>query len=257
MSNQTDCLPEASCSPDGVMRLNKFLRAAGIDSRRHCDELIAAGRVTVNGQVCDQLGTKVDPELDKVLVDGVAVSLPLGHVTLMLNKPVGYLSTMSDPAGKPCVADLVPIEEHPALFHIGRLDSDTSGLLLFSTDGALGHGLLHPAKEVWKTYLARVEGFVLDEQVKRLEQGVRFDGFLSAPARVKLLEPGKRSSVLEITIHEGRNRQVRRMCQAIGHNVIELKRIEFAGLRLDGLPDGSWRLLSDSETSSLYEFARP
>ena len=243
-------------SAGSLVRLNKFLRSAGVDSRRHCDELISAGRVTVNGRLIDELGTKVDPSSDVVEVDGNVVTPPSAQVTIMLNKPAGYLTTMSDPAGKPCVAELVPIDEHPALYHIGRLDNDTSGLLVFSTDGSLGHGLLHPSRLVWKTYLARVEGPVLPGQVARLEEGVDLDGRITAPARVELLESSKRSSLLRISIHEGMNRQVRRMCQAVGHPVLELKRIAFANLVLGDLAEGAWRALTTEELEGLRDFAQ-
>ena len=159
------------------MRLQKFLARAGAASRRGSENLMTAGRVTVNGQVVTELGSKVDPLVDQVAVDGVPVRLEGGPVTIMLHKPAGYVTTMSDPQGRPTVAELVPTDRFPGLFPIGRLDFDTTGLLLFSTDGELGNGLLHPRHHVEKRYLALVNGKPTPEQLGQLEQGIQLDKF--------------------------------------------------------------------------------
>ena len=268
-----------------VMRLQKFLARAGIASRRAAEELISAGRVTVNGAVATKLGTKVDAGADVVAVDGAPVTLEVAQATLMLNKPAGYVTTMADPQGRPCVADLVPLDAYPSLFPVGRLDRDTSGLLLFSTDGALGNALLHPSHHVDKTYLALVEGTPSVTALALLRDGLPLEDGMTAPARVEVLAGEERAralqeigdvdevgasgvsqrhsgsasraalesqgSVLAITIHEGRNRQIRRMCAAVGTPVIALHRRSFAGLALGDLQKGSWRLLTEEEVSLL------
>ncbi|MEG0070499.1 MAG: pseudouridine synthase [Raoultibacter sp.] len=238
-----------------VMRLQKFLARGGAASRRGSENLMTAGRVTVNGQVVTELGSKVDPRIDEVAVDGVVVRLSDAPVTLMLHKPVGYVTTMSDPQGRKTVADLVPLDRYPGLFPIGRLDFDTTGLLLFSTDGDLGNRLLHPRHHVRKTYEALVEGIPTPQQLAALRRGVELEDGMSAPAVIETLrsrrEDARNTSRLSIGIHEGRKRQVRRMGSAIGHEVVELHRAKFGPLELGDLPCGSWRLLSDGELAAL------
>ena len=172
------------------MRLQKFLARAGVASRRHAEELIAAGRVTVNGARVTEMGVKVDPAADMVAVDGAPVALPEENATFLLHKPAGYVTTMSDPQGRPTVAALMADEllAHPGLFPVGRLDTDTTGLLLFTDDGQLGHGLLHPRRHVEKTYLALVEGTLDKDDVRRLRQGVLLDDGPTLPAGVRVLE---------------------------------------------------------------------
>ncbi len=237
--------------PNGAMRLQKFLARAGVASRRSSEKLITAGRVRVNGAVVTELGTKVDPACDEVLLDGAPVGLPESSHTLMLNKPAGYLTTMSDPQGRPCVADLVPVAEYPGLYPIGRLDFDTTGLLLFSTDGELGHALLHPSHHVSKTYRAKVEGLPKKADLERLAGGVRLEDGMTAPAEVALIDAGKEASVIELTIHEGRKRQVKRMCEAVGHPVLELHRLSFGPLALGSLGVGCYRELAPEELAAL------
>ena len=173
-----------------TMRLQRFLARAGVASRRGSEALMTAGRVTVNGVVATELGTKVDTDVDIVEVDGVRVRWSDEPVYLMLNKPAGYLTTMSDPQGRPCVAELVPVAEHPGLFPVGRLDFDTTGLLLFTTDGDLGHALLHPSHHVKKTYIALVDGAMHDDELAPLRRGIVLDD-LPLPTRT---EPGARAS---------------------------------------------------------------
>ncbi len=232
------------------MRLQKFLARAGVASRRGSEDLMTAGRVSVNGEVVTQLGSKVDPNCDIVCVDGREVHLQDGSVYLILHKPAGYLTTMDDPQGRPCVASLVPRDKYPGLFPVGRLDKDTTGILLFSTDGKMGQGLLHPKHHVSKTYRAHVDGNVKDEELEPLRNGIMLDDGMTQKAHVTLDEQGKTSRI-SITIAEGRKRQVKRMCSAIHHPVLELHRDIFAGIKLGNLECGKWRLLTQDEISHL------
>lgn len=233
------------------LRLQKFLARSGVASRRGSENLMTAGRVTVNGKVVTELGSKVDPRVDKVAVDGKEINPAGDAVTLMLNKPTGYVTTMSDPQGRPCVADLVPNHQYPGLFPIGRLDNNTSGLLLFSTDGELGHNLLHPKYEVDKVYEVVAEGMLDCKAISLLEDGVELDDGMTAPAKLEILQTGSKTKAL-ITIHEGRKRQVRRMFEKVGHPVVSLKRLKFGPLELGDLKSGSWRLLNEAECARLY-----
>ena len=231
-----------------LMRLQKFLARAGAASRRGAENLMTAGRVTVNGQVVTALGSKVDPLVDQVAVDGVPVRLEGGPVTIMLHKPAGYVTTMSDPQGRPTVAELVPTNRFPGLFPIGRLDFDTTGLLLFSTDGELGNGLLHPRHHVEKRYLALVNGKPTPEQLGQLEQGIQLDDGMTAPAKAALVEGAEAKRALR----EGRKRQVKRMLSAIKHGVLALHRDSFGPIELGDLPRGQWRELTPEEVAALH-----
>lgn len=235
-----------------LMRLQKFLARAGVASRRACEQVILDGRVSVNGAVVTELGTKVNPQTDAVAVDGQPVTLNAAHVTLMLHKPVGYLTAMSDDRGRACVAELVPTDQYPALFPVGRLDFDTTGLLLFSTDGELGNALLHPSRHVDKTYVAHVQGVPTEEDLDRLRHGIMLDDGPTAPAQAHLVGQEGENAVVELTIHEGRKRQVKRMCEAIGHPVLALHRTSFGSLSLGTLKQGAWRLLTDEEVAALW-----
>lgn len=282
--NQTQ--PEERLVP---MRLQKFLARAGAASRRGSESLMTAGRVTVNGQVVTELGSKVDPLVDQVAVDGVPVRLEGGPVTIMLHKPAGYVTTMSDPQGRPTVAELVPTDRFPGLFPIGRLDFDTTGLLLFSTDGELGNGLLHPRHHVEKRYLALVNGKPTPEQLDQLEQGIQLDDGMTAPAKAALVEDAEAKRVLSmlevppavpdhepngsvpspqraailrkrfqqravvrVVLREGRKRQVKRMLSAIKHGVLALHRDSFGPIELGDLPRGQWRELTPEEVAALH-----
>lgn len=235
------------------LRLQKFLARAGIASRRGSEDLMTAGRVQVNGKTVTELGTKVDPLVDTITVDGVRVDPNGSAIALMLNKPAGYITTMTDPHGRPCVADLVPTNQYPGLYPIGRLDKDTTGLLLFSTNGELGNKLLHPRYHVSKTYRVGIRGVLDAPEVTQLEQGVKLDDGLTAPAKIVFEQPQSKKSSIYITIHEGRKRQVRRMFEAVGHPVTSLERVQFGPLALDGLKQGSWRLLDTDEYAKLCE----
>lgn len=237
--------------PPYPMRLQKFLARAGVASRRGSEDLMTAGRVTVNGEVVTELGSKVDPKVDVVCVDGREVRLSDGAVYLMLNKPAGYLTTMSDPHGRPCVAELVPTDEYPGLFPVGRLDMDTTGLLLFTTDGDMGQHLLHPKHHVSKTYRARVAGVPSERELDRLRRGITLDDGPCQPAKVTLDAARDGCADVSITIAEGRKRQVKRMFSAIHHKVLKLHRDVFGPLRLGKLAQGKWRLLTDAEVAAL------
>jgi 23S rRNA pseudouridine2605 synthase len=206
----------------------------------------------VNGETVSGLGAKVDPRTDRVTVDGREVTLADAPVYLALNKPVGVVTTMSDPQGRPTVASLVPAAEHPGLFPVGRLDQDTTGLLLFTTDGELSHRLLHPRWKVPKTYRVHADGRLTDGVTERLRAGVELDDGLTQPALVRVLKTG-RTSHAEITIREGRKRQVRRMFSAVGHPVLELHRTSFGPVEIGGLALGAVRDLTEGEVSALRE----
>ena len=231
------------------VRLQKFLARAGVASRRASEELIASGRVSVNGEVVREMGTKIDPACAVVELDGSRVILPEEHLVLMLNKPAGYLSAMSDAHGGRCVSELVPTDRFAGLFPVGRLDKDTTGLLLFTNDGELGNALIHPRHHVPKTYRALVSGQVGERALEALRSGVVLEDGPTQPAEVELLQP--KHTLLEITIYEGRNRQIRRMGEAVGHPVRKLERIALGPLSLSDLEAGTWRLLSEEEHRAL------
>jgi 23S rRNA pseudouridine2605 synthase len=230
-------------------RLQKVLAAAGYGSRRVCEELIAAGRVTVNGDVA-VLGRRVDTDVDRVEVDDTPVPTRAGLVHYLLNKPRGVVSTAKDTHSRTAVVDLVPTD--PRVFPVGRLDADTEGLLVLTNDGDLAQLLTHPRHGVEKEYLAHVDGGrVSAGALRRLRDGIDLDDGLTAPATVSQPEPG----VLRITIHEGRNRQVRRMCDAVGHPVLRLVRLRIGPLSDRRLGPGEWRPLTVAEVRSLYDAA--
>jgi len=234
-------------SPPGE-RLQKILARAGLGSRRACEELIADGRVRVNGEVAT-LGTRADPEADTIEVDGAVVGTRQGLVHYLLNKPAGVFTTAKDPQGRPTVVDLVPPE--PRVYPVGRLDADTEGLLLLTNDGDLAHRLTHPSFGVDKEYLAEVEGTPSRGALRRLREGVELEDGPTAPARASLVD----DHTLRITIHEGRNRQVRRMCDAVGHPVRRLVRVRFGPVSDRRLAPGAWRALSQAEVRDLERAA--
>ena len=227
-------------------RLQKVLAAAGYGSRRVCEELIADGRVSVDGEVA-VLGRRVDPDTARVEVDGVPVAVRPGLVYYLLNKPRGVVTTASDPQGRPTVIGLVPPE--PRVFSVGRLDADTEGLLLLTNDGDLAHRLTHPSFGIEKEYLAEVEGRPSPGALRRLRTGVDLDDGRTAPAKASLVD----GRALRLTIHEGRNRQVRRMCAALGHPVVRLVRVRIGPLADRDLPPGRYRPLNRDEVRSLQE----
>lgn len=234
-----------------VVRLQKFLARAGVASRRASEQLIVQGRVAVNGSVVTELGTKVNPDTDIVTVDGDTVALSEDQCVLMLHKPAGYLTAMKEDRGRRCVAQLVPTQQYPGLFPVGRLDFDTTGLLLFTTDGELGNALLHPSFHVDKEYHAWVEGRPNKSALLALRNGVKLQDGMTAPAQVSLVKQDANKTLLSITIHEGRKRQVKRMCAAVGHPVVTLHRSKFGPLELGYLPVGKYRILNPDEVQAL------
>jgi 23S rRNA pseudouridine2605 synthase len=269
---------QQSETPDNFMRLNRFLARAGVGSRRNCDKLIDSGRIAVNGQVVSELGVKVNPESDIVTFEGKRVQLPSVDVVLMLNKPAGVYTTMSDPQGRPCVAEYVPTEQYPGIYHVGRLDRDTTGLLLLTSDGQLGHQLQHPSKHVDKTYIAQVEGLLSATQIRRLRDGIDIKVGntvkRTAPAEIDVLSwkdlqregfdvrqsclerNRKKTSFVRVVIHQGMKHQVKLMLGATGHPVVNLHRASFGNLHLGNLKLGSWRMLTADEIAQLRRDAR-
>jgi 23S rRNA pseudouridine2605 synthase len=225
-------------------RLQKVLASLGYGSRRVCEDLISAGRVRVNGDVA-VLGRRVEVERDEVAVDGHVITVRPGMVYYLLNKPLGVVTTAADTHGRPTVVEMVPSD--PRVFPVGRLDLETEGLLLITNDGELTHRLTHPSFGIEKEYLAEVEGTPTAAALRHLRDGIELDDGMTAPAQVTAISPG----VVRIVIHEGRNRQVRRMCEAIGHPVRRLVRVRIGPLRDPQLPPGQWRGLSAAEVRSL------
>ena len=234
------------------MRLEKYIATAGIASRRSVKKSIQAGLVTVNGEPVLVPGHPINVGIDAVEFEGKQVEPLAEHIYLMLNKPAGYLTTRRDERGRPTVMDLVS-DLPNAIYPVGRLDLETEGLLLFTTDGDFAHRLLHPSHEVEKTYLAWVKGVPRDDSVQQLRQGVKIPSGTTAPAKVKHLKVSKdsTSTKFEVVIHEGKKRQVRLMFKAVGHPVIRLKRIQIGNLRLGTLPSGAHRFLTAKEIFEL------
>jgi len=235
------------------MRLQKFLARAGAASRRGSEDLMTAGRVAVNGVIATELGTKVDPAVDTVTLDGKRLSIADEPVYIAFNKPAGVMTTMSDPQGRPTVASFLPIKEYPGLFPVGRLDFDTTGLLLFTTDGEIAHRLLHPSRHVEKVYRALIDGRAIEAELDRLRDGIALDDGLTAPARVRSMRSSGTTTYVEIAIKEGRKRQVRRMFSKIRHPVLELHRVTFGPIGVEGLSRAAWRHLTTEEVSALRD----
>jgi 23S rRNA pseudouridine2605 synthase len=229
-------------------RLQKILARVGLGSRRTCEDLIESGAVTINGRVAT-LGDKAVAETDHIEVDGVRVGVQPGLVYYLLNKPAGVVTTAADTHGRPTVIELVP--EEPRVFPVGRLDQDTEGLLLLTNDGDLAQRLAHPSFGVEKEYLAEVEGAVSRADLRRLREGVELEDGITAPAKVALVEP----TVVRLTIHEGRKRQVRRMCEAVRHPVVRLVRTRIGPLADRSLAPGEWRMLEVDEVRALERAA--
>jgi len=236
-------------------RLQKLLARAGVASRRASEELIHQGRVTVDGQVVTQPGARADPAQSVICVDGQPIRLPTGHHYLLLHKPAGYITTRQDQFGRPTVMDLVPAELRSRIYPVGRLDADTTGLLLLSDDGELANRLIHPRYHVPKTYLATVEGVPNEAELQVLRSGVELADGTTAPAQAVLVNASRTKATIRLTLSEGRNRQVKRMCEAVGHPVVKLVRIAMASLELDDLPEGEFRHLNPLEINELERVA--
>ena len=241
-------------------RLQKYLANNGIAARRKCEEFILDGRVKVNGRIVTELGTKVDPEKDVIEFDGKKVEKVEKHVYILLNKPIGYVTTVKDQFDRPTVLDLVKIKEK--VLPVGRLDMYTSGALMLTNDGEFINKITHPSNEVEKKYTVTVKGIVTVEDVEKLKKGVEIpldedseNTFVTGPAKVKILKTDeeKNFSRLQITIHEGKNREVRKMCEVIGKKVLALHRRKIADLDVKNLKIGQWRYLTDNEVKRLLE----
>lgn len=234
---------------DYKIRLQKHLSECGVASRRAAEQLIAEGKVRVNGRVAS-VGDKVDPQRDKVTVRGKTVVPVKEKVYIMLHKPRGYVTTLKDEKDRKCVADLVR-DVGVKVFPVGRLDRNSEGLLIMTNDGSLANRLTHPSSHVNKTYRVTVGGEVTEEQVDKLCNGIVLDGTKTLPCDVFVIERKPDRTVMQFIIHEGRNRQIRRMCEAVGLNVMRLKRLEIAGVKLGMLPQGKWRPLNEREMQRL------
>ena len=236
---------------DEGIRLQKVLAAAGVGSRRACEELISAGRVSVDGERVTELGRRVDPENAVIRVDDMRVTTSTDRVYLALNKPRGMVSTLSDPDGRPCVGDLVA-ERHDRLFYVGRLDADTTGLLILTNDGDLAHRLTHPSYGVEKTYLAEVVGPVARDVGKRLRAGVELDDGPVKVDRFRLVDSVGNKVLVEVVLHEGRKHVVRRLLAAVGHPVQSLVRVSVGPVQLGAQRPGKIRPLTSQEVAALY-----
>ncbi|MFA5524249.1 MAG: pseudouridine synthase [Tissierellales bacterium] len=228
------------------MRLQKFMAECGIASRRKSEEIIASKRVKVNGAIVTELGYKIDPLTDIIIVDGKRIKHREKKIYIIMNKPKGYVTTVSDEFDRKTVLDLVKdIKER--VYPIGRLDYDTSGLLILSNDGELAYRLIHPKFMVVKTYIATVEGTPNKEELERFRKGLEIDGYITSEAEIEVLNTVNDKSVVKIQIHEGKNRQVRKMCEKIGHPINSLKRIAIGELELGTIKKGCWRFLDENE----------
>ncbi len=231
-------------------RLQKIIAQAGIASRREAEKIITDGRVAVNGEVVTELGTKADAGTDRITVDGKPIIVEGRKRYILLYKPVGYMTTMKDPGGRPIVIDLLK-DINERVYPVGRLDYNTEGLLLLTNDGALANRLAHPSHEVDKGYLVRVRGQASPSQIKHLQLGVKLEDGMTAPAQVELFKESEQNCWISITIHEGRYRQVRRMCEAVGLTVVRLKRSRYGSLEIGELKPGQYRELTPVEVERL------
>ena len=235
-----------------LMRLQKYLALAGVASRRKCEELILDGKIEVNGKIENVLGTKVNPETDEIKYNGKIVKIEEEKVYILLNKPIGYVTTAKEQFGRDKVLDLIKIDKR--IVPVGRLDMYTSGALILTNDGDLVNKLTHPKNEIDKTYNATVKGIVTKEDVENLSKGVTIDNdYITKPAKVKILkiDESKKISRIQITIHEGKNRQVRKMCEAINKKVLALHRSKIGSLDVKDLKIGEWRYLTQKEVQIL------
>lgn len=234
------------------IRLQKYLALCGVASRRKAEEFIAAGKVSVDGRTVRAMGEKINPQTQKVTVDGKQIAPETEKTYILLNKPKGYVTTLADPQGRPIVTDLIKDVE-TRIFPVGRLDFDTEGALLLTNDGELAQKMQHPSFEVTKTYEARIKGVPSWEKLKNLERGILLEGKMTSPAKLKILGKQTQSALVRITIHEGRKHQVKKMFSAIGHPVTSLKRVAYGNLRLQNLPRGRYRLLNKQDLKKIFQ----
>jgi 23S rRNA pseudouridine2605 synthase len=235
------------------VRLQKYLAEAGVASRRKCEELIAQGKIEINGEVITTQGIKVKGD-EIIKVDGRLIRQEQKKVYILLNKPVGYISTAKDEFSRKTVLDLVDTVKE-RVYPVGRLDYDTSGLLLLTNDGELANRLTHPKHEIKKVYRAMIDGGISEEDVNSLQSGIAIEDYKTAPAKVHVIETAKKETIVEITIHEGRNRQVRKMFETLGYAVLRLKRVAIGPLEIEGIEEGKWRYLRKKEIDNLKKTA--
>ena len=226
-------------------RLQKYLANCGVASRRKCEELIISGKVKVNGVIVNEVGIKVDPLKDMIEYDGKEIKKKEDKVYIMLNKPEGYISSVKDEKGRDTILDIVKVNER--IYPIGRLDYDSSGLLLLTNDGEIYNKIIHPRVEIIKRYVAVVKGEITDKDKMKFEIGIDIGGYITAPAELKVISYDRGVSTIEIGIHEGKNRQIRKMCAAIHHDVLSLKRISIGEIKLGYLKRGEYRKLNKEE----------
>lgn len=235
-----------------MIRLNKFLATAGIASRRRCDDFILEGRVKVNGEIVTKLGYRIDEENDRVAFDDAPVKLITEKKYIIFNKPKGIITSTDDPYERKTVLDMIPIKQR--IYPVGRLDYDTTGLLLLTNDGPLTNKLIHPRYKIEKKYLVLLDKIVRPISLYHLRRGIELDGKKTAPCKISEIRIIDNCSFLEVVLYEGRNRQIRRMFESVGYQVTELERISFGPLILTGLPRGSWRYLNKNEIHSLHKY---
>ncbi|MFT3831721.1 MAG: pseudouridine synthase [Micropruina sp.] len=242
-------------SDDEGIRLQKVLAAAGLGSRRHCEQLIEDGLVEVNGRVIGEQGVRVDPLRDVIRVDGARIPPPRRHLYLVFHKPRGVVSTMDDPQGRTTISDYLGRRANEGLFHVGRLDTPTEGLLLITNDGDFGQRMTHPSHEISKTYVAEIEGVIENVTLRKLSRGIKLEDGPVRPDTVKLIQRGGTRSIVQVVLHEGRNRIVRRMFEAVGHPVRRLSRTAVGPVRLGQLKVGELRELTSDELGALLDLA--
>ena len=231
------------------IRLQKYLAEAGVASRRKCEELIAMGRIEVNGQMVTVPGTKITGK-EVITVDGREIIQEQKKVYILLNKPVGYISTSKDQFSRKTVLDLVETVKE-RIYPVGRLDYDTSGLIILTNDGELANKLTHPKHEMQKVYRVMIDGNLNEEEMNSIKTGVIIEDYTTAPADIRIIETNKKDSIVELTIHEGKNRQIRKMFETLEHIVLRLKRVAIGPIAIDGLEEGKWRYLSKKEIETL------
>ena len=238
-----------------LLRLQKYIADSGITSRRKAEEYIRGGRVKVDGRVVTEMGVKINPEVNTVEVDGKPISPEEKKFYIMLNKPAGYITTTSDDFNRPTVMSLTQ-DVHARIYPVGRLDYDTQGMLIMSNDGNFANTIMHPSNKLKKTYIVWMRGMITPEAIRKLRSGVDIGDYFTRPAEVELLSATERESNIKIIIGEGKKRQVRRMCEAVGFPVIRLKRVEIGGVSLGNLPEGKWRHLRKPEIEQLMRKSR-
>lgn len=235
------------------IRLQKYMADCGIASRRKSEELIKQGKVTVNGKVIKQLGTKINPNIDIIEYDGTKITFKKDYIYILLNKPIGYVTTVKDQFNRDSVLDL--IKSNRRLVPVGRLDMHTSGALILTNDGEFVYKVTHPKHEIEKTYTVTLKGIITNEAVENLKNGVKIEDYVTKPAKLKILKTDEEKNIsrLEITIHEGKNRQVRKMCETVGYKVLALHRSKIAGIGVKDIELGKWRYLKDYEIEKILK----